>query len=215
MTNTRRLCVVLVLAGCAFGGSARAGGDGVSRAKALYESGTSHYNLNEFEDALHDFKEAYRLRPDPVFLFNIAQCYRQLGDPKAAASFYRSYRREVPDAPNRSEVDRLIVEMDHTAPRPVTPPADTTNEHKVAEPAAAEPSSSAHDVPSTATAPASGTLVTSAPTPAATRKPLVKRGWFWATLVGGAVVIGGAVAIGIVFGHPRDPSPSLGRIGGD
>jgi tetratricopeptide (TPR) repeat protein len=123
MTQTRRWCLVLsfvvVLVGAGAGGAGAATG-----AKALFESGTSHYNLNEFDEALRDFKEAYRIRPDPVFLFNIAQCYRQLGDPKAAASFYRSYRRELPNAPNRAEVDRLIDEMDRAQPTvKVSPPS--------------------------------------------------------------------------------------------
>ena len=217
MIATRRWCVVSLLVCFAVAGRAHAGAETVSRAKALYESGTSHYNLNEFDDALHDFKEAYRVRPDPVFLFNIAQCYRQLGDPKAAASFYRSYRRELPDAPNRVEVDRLIAEMDHTEPRAVAPARRAHEEPQAAAPPPAAPTASA---PSVAPAPAATSndalVVQSAPTTAReSRKPLVKRAWFWATLVAGAAVVGGAIAIGVVLGHPSDPSPSLGRIGGD
>ncbi len=59
--------------------------DPKQEAKARYTTGQSHYNLNEFKEALQDFKEAYRLFPDPVFLFNVAQCERQLGQPLAAA----------------------------------------------------------------------------------------------------------------------------------
>src|SRR5688572_10461054 len=83
-----------------------------ARAKALYESGTAHYNLGEFKEALDDFKGAYRIIQEPVFLFNIAQCFRRLDDPAQAAEFYRAYRREVPNAPNREDIDRLIAEMD-------------------------------------------------------------------------------------------------------
>jgi tetratricopeptide (TPR) repeat protein len=55
--------------------------DARTQAKALYQSGMAHYNLNEIREALKDFKEAYRLFPqEPVFLFNIAQCHRRLGD---------------------------------------------------------------------------------------------------------------------------------------
>jgi hypothetical protein len=80
-------------------------------AKARYTSGQSHYNLSEFQEALQDFKEAYRLFPDPVFLFNAAQCERQLGSPDEAIKFYRSYLRNKPDAANRREVLRRIDEM--------------------------------------------------------------------------------------------------------
>ena len=49
-----------------------------------------------------DFKGAYRLFREPTFLFNIAQCERQMGDYAAAASQYRAYRREAANAPNRA-----------------------------------------------------------------------------------------------------------------
>jgi tetratricopeptide (TPR) repeat protein len=83
------------------------GGD----AKARYMSGQSHYNLNEFSEALQDFKEAYRLHPDPAFLFNIAQCERQLGEFDEAIKFYRSYLRNKPDAGNAHEVQKKIDEL--------------------------------------------------------------------------------------------------------
>jgi len=85
--------------------------DPKQEAKARYTTGQSHYNLNEFPEALQDFKEAYRLFPDPVFLFNVAQCERQLGNLDEAIKFYRSYLRNKPKAPNRQEVERRIDEM--------------------------------------------------------------------------------------------------------
>jgi hypothetical protein len=85
--------------------------DPKQEAKARYTTGQSHYNLNEFQEALQDFKEAYRLFPDPVFLFNVAQCERQLGNLDEAIRFYRSYLRNKPKAPNRQEVVRRIDEM--------------------------------------------------------------------------------------------------------
>jgi hypothetical protein len=89
--------------------------DPKQEAKARYTSGQSHYNLNEFKAALDEFKEAYRLYPDPVFLFNVAQCERQLGDFDEAIKFYRSYLRNKPKAPNRAEVLRRIDEMQAAA----------------------------------------------------------------------------------------------------
>jgi hypothetical protein len=99
----------LFLVVTAWSGGARAdsGGD----AKARYMSGQSHYNLNEFAEALQDFKEAYRLHPDPAFLFNIAQCERQLGDFDEAIKFYRSYLRNKPEATNAKEVQKKIDEL--------------------------------------------------------------------------------------------------------
>jgi tetratricopeptide (TPR) repeat protein len=83
-------------------------------AKARFVSGQRHYNLNELGEALGDFKEAYRLLPDPVFLYNLGQCERQLGHLEEAIRFYRSFLREQPKAANRQEVARKIDEMEAT-----------------------------------------------------------------------------------------------------
>jgi tetratricopeptide (TPR) repeat protein len=90
--------------------------------KQLFESGVGHYNLSEWAAALDDFKAAYRSKADPVFLFNIGQCYRQMGEPQEAINAYRAYLRETPDAPNRSEVERLIGLMQETLRARSQPP---------------------------------------------------------------------------------------------
>jgi tetratricopeptide (TPR) repeat protein len=81
-------------------------------AKARFVSGQSHYNLNEFPEALVDFKEAYRLFPDAVFLYNLGQCERQLGHNEEAIRFYRNFLRAQPKAPNRQDVLHKIEEME-------------------------------------------------------------------------------------------------------
>jgi tetratricopeptide (TPR) repeat protein len=86
--------------------------DDAVTAKARYESGVRHYDLSEWEPALLDFKEAYRNKPDPAFLYNIAQCHRKLGHTEEAITFYRSYLRRAPDAKNREEVERRIGELE-------------------------------------------------------------------------------------------------------
>jgi len=58
--------------------SASARADDAAAAKAKYESGVRHFDLAEYEPALADFKEAYRNKPDPAFLYNIAQCHCKL-----------------------------------------------------------------------------------------------------------------------------------------
>jgi tetratricopeptide (TPR) repeat protein len=186
--------VILACATSAIGGEAER-----ARARTLYQSGTSHYNLSEFREALGDFKEAYRLLQDASFLFNIAQCYRQLGDPTSAASFYRAFRREAPDAPNRADVDRLIGEMDKAAAAQHGPPQETLPTSSAAPVAVPAPS-------------LTNNVVTAAPPP---RRPLTKRPWFWVTLGGAAVVIAG-VTVAVVLGTaPHAPTPSLGHVNGN
>src|SRR5947207_10170006 len=82
--------------------------DDTAEAKRLYASGTRHFDLSEYEEALTDFKEGYRHKDDPVFLYNIAQCYRLLNKNDDALRFYRNYLRRSPHAPNKDEVERKI-----------------------------------------------------------------------------------------------------------
>jgi hypothetical protein len=109
------LVAVVMFFSVGTGGLARAGDssrDSKQEAKTRFMSGQSHYNLNEYPAALNDFKEAYRLFPDPVFLYNLGQCERQLGHFDEAIRFYRSFLREQPKAPNRQDVLHKIEEME-------------------------------------------------------------------------------------------------------
>jgi tetratricopeptide (TPR) repeat protein len=85
----------------------------VERAKALFVQGNQHYSLGEFSPALEFYKRAYRFKPLPAFLFNIAQCHRKLGNHREAVTMYQSYLVGVPDAPNKALVESLIEESQH------------------------------------------------------------------------------------------------------
>jgi tetratricopeptide (TPR) repeat protein len=94
-------------------------------ARAHYEQAVAYYNLDEYAPALAEFREAYRIKPDPSFLFNIAQCHRKLGQTDAALDYYRKYLRNLPDAPNRADVERMVAELHakEAAPQPDAAPA--------------------------------------------------------------------------------------------
>jgi tetratricopeptide (TPR) repeat protein len=104
--------VVVAMALAVLAGTAHAQSADEAKAKALFDEGTQHFNLAEYDEAIVAYKEAYRLLPDPLFLFNIAQAYRQDGDCGKARTFYKSYLREAPDAYNREKVEQRIVEME-------------------------------------------------------------------------------------------------------
>ena len=58
-----------------------------AEAKLHYDQGTVHFNLDEWPQAIEEFKAAYRLYPDAIFLYNIAQCHRKLAmQPRRSAS---------------------------------------------------------------------------------------------------------------------------------
>src|SRR5258708_6720836 len=69
-----RLAIVAAILACV---GATAWADDPGKAHAAYRSGTQHYDLGEYREALEAFKEAYRNHEDPTFIFNLAQSYRQ------------------------------------------------------------------------------------------------------------------------------------------
>jgi tetratricopeptide (TPR) repeat protein len=84
----------------------------VRKAKKHYKKAETHYDVGEFEAAIKEYKEAYRLSQAPALLFNIAQAYRLAGNPERALYFYRGYLRDVPDAPNRADAEELAANME-------------------------------------------------------------------------------------------------------
>jgi tetratricopeptide (TPR) repeat protein len=100
------------------------GGDVEANAKQLYEDASKHYDLRDYAVAIDLFKKAYALLPEPLFLFDIAQSYRQLHDCDNARSFYKTYLRNAPTAENRDKVERFLAEMEQCVR---DAPADQTN----------------------------------------------------------------------------------------
>ena len=170
--------------------------DDRDKARAAFRLGSQHYSLGEYKEALTSFKEAYRNYEDPSFLFNIAQCHRQLDQRADAIREYRMYLVNAPDAANRDEVRQLIARLERelaeeratkAAPPPgVQPPTAT--------PAASEP---AHVAAPPATTPA---LTLTATAPHERETPTYKKWWVW-TIVG--VGVAGGVAAGLAVGLTR------------
>jgi tetratricopeptide (TPR) repeat protein len=86
--------------------------DAKTAAKEHYQRGTSFYDLGRYPEAIKEFEAAYELKNDPAFLYNLAQSYRQAGDPEQALHFYRTYLRYVPKAPNRAEIEERIAALE-------------------------------------------------------------------------------------------------------
>lgn len=76
-------------------------------AELRFKAGLDAYNVGDFDTAITEWKEAYRLAQLPDLLVNIAQAYRGKGDHTNAVFFLNSYLRARPDAPNAAEVTAL------------------------------------------------------------------------------------------------------------
>jgi len=93
-----RLVAALAIAMATAAPAAAQPAGGEEQARVLYAEGRRHYDLAEWDQAIASFKEAYTAYAEPLFLFNIAQAYRQKGDCAGARTFYKSYLRNATDA---------------------------------------------------------------------------------------------------------------------
>ena len=81
-------------------------------ARRHFERGEKLFALGKFDDALEEYQTAFDAKPLPGFLYNIGQCYRNLGDYDQAIFSFKKYLKLEPDAPNREAVERLIEELE-------------------------------------------------------------------------------------------------------
>ena len=208
----RVVAVVFVALALLPAGVARADKKIDAEAKQAYMDGTKYYNLGDFTKAIEHYKRAYELKPDAVFLYNIAQSYRLSNDFTQALFFYKSFLRNLPDAPNRAEVERRITEMEDaqakakaTANAPPNDPlgpkgntststgtdTDTDGDTKIPDPSEAGGVSDAGQ--ENGSAPAGGPTDTGGG-----KKPIYKKWWFWAGI--GAVAVGTVAIIAVSSG---------------
>jgi hypothetical protein len=105
-----RRCRCLAVA-AALIAAAPARADEMAEAKERFKKGQTHYALGEFNEAVAEFRGAYRLRDEPAILFNIAQAMRQLGQFKQAHLYYSQYLARRPEATNRADVEQFMAQM--------------------------------------------------------------------------------------------------------
>jgi hypothetical protein len=114
MTRSSRLLVILL----ALAPAAVAQADEVT-ARNHFDAGERAYNLGQFDRAAELFAKAYEEWPEPAFLFNLAQTYRQAGNCQQASFFYKRFLAlkendtKKPIKPTlKVEVEKRIVELD-------------------------------------------------------------------------------------------------------
>ena len=111
----------------------------VKKARDHFQQGQRLFTVSRYREALEEFKEAFVAVEDPVFLYNIAQCHRLLGENGEAVRFYRRYAEAAPSAAERARAEKWIAELEAggagappvaakgpaTGPATVNPPAVT------------------------------------------------------------------------------------------
>jgi tetratricopeptide (TPR) repeat protein len=112
MTSRRIVMLGSLLVLAAVAQPARAEGDPKAAARAHFKRAEAAFNLGKFEEALAAYQAAYETKPLPGFLFNIAQCHRNLNDYDQAIFSFKKYLKLEPEASNKESVERLIEELE-------------------------------------------------------------------------------------------------------
>lgn len=100
------VCALVVCCG------ARNGYADLVKATEHFDKGTRLYQVGEYAQALEEFKAGHIAEPDPSFIYNIAQCHRQLGHTKEAAVIYRRFLALDPTTSLHADVERKIAELE-------------------------------------------------------------------------------------------------------
>jgi tetratricopeptide (TPR) repeat protein len=86
-------------------------------AKRHFDRGEKLFALGKFDVALDEYQKAFDAKPIPDFLFNIGQCYRNLGDYDQAIFSFKKYLKLEPDAPDKDKVEKLIDDLEEKKER--------------------------------------------------------------------------------------------------
>ena len=192
----RALLLFLVLAAP----PAHAENDVRARARARFDEAQLDYKLGRFDEALEGYRSAYELVAHPDLLFNIGQCYRQMGNCERALFFYRQFLEDAPQAENRPLVMELIAECERIEP-PAPPPPEPP---PPAAPPPAPPPIAAPPPPAPP-APLVETEVQDEPA------PIYTTWWFWTAT---AAVVAAAAAVAVIATLPgEEQQPPPGTLG--
>ena len=167
-----------------------------------YRLGEQAYALGNYEQAVRHFERSYQLSNFADLLYNLGLAYTQwhgldgdVGHLRKAKRLFQNYIKRVTEDPAMDQSQRTEAEAQ------VTRLDEQIREYEARTAAATV-------VPEPVVERAPQAPVRVDPP---TRKPVYKRGWFWAVI--GAVVVAGAVTTAVVLTRKPGFEPELGSIG--
>lgn len=89
--------------------------DNLEKAAELFDQAERFYNLGNWSKAKDLYEQSYLLSNEPAILYNIAQCYRQMGQYEEAIRSYKNFIRQgkLPEGdPQRLAAEKLIKETE-------------------------------------------------------------------------------------------------------
>lgn len=192
--NKSVLLVVLLGTAPSWAQTSRTPGGSLPRAqKSLREygeEGKRAYRTGQYDQAVAAFEAAYTIKPEPLFLFNMAQARRLSGRNQEALQLYERYLQNDPGSELREKTEGYIAEVKTklALARPAKEPG--------------LPTSGGTETPLLKSSALSNALLAAQPS---TSRPIYKRWWFWTSV--GVAVAGATIAAGLtVYAHPPDVS---------
>jgi tetratricopeptide (TPR) repeat protein len=95
------------------------------------------FRLGRYEEAVAAFRRAYEIKADARLLYDIAECYREVGAVNQALFYYDRYLAGWPEAFDRAEVEEKVAELENRrgTPTPRTAAARRSRPIMMIEPA--------------------------------------------------------------------------------
>lgn len=94
-------------------GTAHAADDeATATARRLFKAGTQDYEKGRYREAISEFEAAYRAKPHPSLFYNLAKTHEKLGELPGALADYDRYLQQLPDAPDRGEVEASVARIE-------------------------------------------------------------------------------------------------------
>ncbi len=83
-----------------------------SEARVAFQEGVQNFGARRFAEALVSFQRAYRIRPHPSVMVNIANCYLALEQPLEAISWFERYLHDASGVTpeQRAQIERTVAE---------------------------------------------------------------------------------------------------------
>jgi tetratricopeptide (TPR) repeat protein len=183
------------------------------KAKALFKDGQQSYDLGQFAKALELYSEAYKLKPLPGFLFNIAQCHRQMGNWEQSAFFFgRFIDNSNPKAPNIEVARELLEDARRKQAQAAEEAKAAEDRRRAEEDKRAQEEQARRKADDEARRAADAALAQRAlppPPPPPAEEPVTKKAWFWVLVVGGAAAVAGGATAAVVVATRPAPGPAV------
>jgi transcriptional regulator with XRE-family HTH domain len=112
MSRIARVLVIAILATCGNLSHAQPEEEATRVAREAFADGMTSFRLGQWHSAIESWQRGYRAKPDPGFLYNIAQAHRLASEPERALFFYRSFLNADPSSPSRSEVLERVAQLE-------------------------------------------------------------------------------------------------------